>query len=123
MYIAGLGTAVPATRYSQEDGWEALKASSRFASLGTPARALLQRVLCGDSGVRTRHLALDSLDDAFEIDPDVLHRRFLQHAPALAAKAAAAALERAGVDPQPRGEQLRVEDFLAIARASETARA
>jgi len=98
MYIAGLGTAVPATRYSQEDGWEALKASSRFASLGTPARALLQRVLCGDSGVRTRHLALDSLDDAFEIDPDVLHRRFLQHAPALAAKAAAAALERAGVE-------------------------
>jgi len=37
--------------------------------------------------------------------------------------AAAAALERAGVDPQTRGEQLRVEDFLAIARASETARA
>jgi 16S rRNA (adenine1518-N6/adenine1519-N6)-dimethyltransferase len=37
--------------------------------------------------------------------------------------AAAAELERAGVDPQSRGEQLRVEDFLAIARASETARA
>ncbi|TYL50224.1 16S rRNA (adenine(1518)-N(6)/adenine(1519)-N(6))-dimethyltransferase RsmA [Agromyces mariniharenae] len=36
---------------------------------------------------------------------------------------AAAALERAGVDPQSRGEQLRVDDFLAIARASETARA
>jgi 16S rRNA (adenine1518-N6/adenine1519-N6)-dimethyltransferase len=27
-------------------------------------------------------------------------------------------LERAGVDPQSRGEQLRVEDFLAIARAA-----
>jgi 16S rRNA (adenine1518-N6/adenine1519-N6)-dimethyltransferase len=37
--------------------------------------------------------------------------------------AAAASLERAGVDPQSRGEQLRVEDFLRIARASETARA
>ena len=36
---------------------------------------------------------------------------------------AAAALERAGVDPQSRGEQLRVDDFLAIAQASETARA
>lgn len=39
------------------------------------------------------------------------------------AAAAATALERAGVDPQSRGEQLRVADFLAIARASETARA
>ena len=39
------------------------------------------------------------------------------------AAAAAAALERAGIDPQSRGEQLRVGDFLAIARASETARA
>jgi len=28
------------------------------------------------------------------------------------------ALERAGVDPQARGEQLRIEDFLAIARAA-----
>jgi 16S rRNA (adenine1518-N6/adenine1519-N6)-dimethyltransferase len=39
------------------------------------------------------------------------------------AASAAAALERAGIDPQARGEQLRVADFLAIARASETARA
>ena len=30
---------------------------------------------------------------------------------------------KAGIDPQSRGEQLRVEDFLAIALASETARA
>ncbi|WP_082590762.1 16S rRNA (adenine(1518)-N(6)/adenine(1519)-N(6))-dimethyltransferase RsmA [Agromyces sp. Soil535] len=28
------------------------------------------------------------------------------------------ALERAGIDPQARGEQLRIEDFLAIARAA-----
>jgi 16S rRNA (adenine1518-N6/adenine1519-N6)-dimethyltransferase len=34
------------------------------------------------------------------------------------AAAAAAVLERAGVDPQSRGEQLRVHDFLAIARAA-----
>lgn len=36
------------------------------------------------------------------------------------AAAATATLERAGVDPQTRGEQLRVEDFLAIARASQS---
>jgi 16S rRNA (adenine1518-N6/adenine1519-N6)-dimethyltransferase len=35
------------------------------------------------------------------------------------AASAAQALERAGIDPQARGEQLRVDDFLAIARASQ----
>jgi predicted naringenin-chalcone synthase len=100
MFILGVGTAVPATRYEQAECWHALKASSRYSALGAPARALLQRVLCGDSGVRTRQLALDSLDQAFEIDPDVLQRRFLAHAPALAARAAGQALERSGLAPR-----------------------
>jgi alkylresorcinol/alkylpyrone synthase len=100
MFVLGLGTAVPPTRYSQAECWDALRASHRFPTLGVPARALLQRVLCGDSGVRTRHLALRSIDEAFEIDPDVLHRRFLEHAPALAAHAAATALERSGLEPR-----------------------
>src|SRR5262245_27878575 len=97
MFICALGTAVPPARYSQVECWEAYRASSKFSVLGAPSRALLQRVLCGDSGVSTRHLALGSLDEAFEIDPDVLHRRFLQHAPALAERAAVAALKRAGL--------------------------
>jgi len=96
MFFTGVGTAVPATRYSQEECWEALCASPRFPAIGAPARALLQRVLCGDSGVRTRHLALASIEEAFELDPDVLEKRFLEHAPALAVRAAKVALERAG---------------------------
>ena len=34
---------------------------------------------------------------------------------------ASAVLERAGVDPQSRGEQLQVADFLAIARVASAA--
>ena len=98
MFILGLGTAVPAARYSQVECWEALCASPRFPAISGPARALLQRVLCGDSGVRTRHLALDSVEEAFEIDPDVLEKRFLEHAPALATRAAKTALDRAGIE-------------------------
>jgi alkylresorcinol/alkylpyrone synthase len=100
MFIRSVGTAVPATRYSQTQCWESFRASRRYGELGAPARALLQRVLCGDSGVRTRHLALGSLEEAFEIDPDILHRRFLEHAPALAARAASEALERAALAPR-----------------------
>jgi len=98
MFILGLGTAVPATRYSQVECWEALCASSRFPAISGPARALLQRVLCGDSGVRTRHLAIDSVEESFEIDPDVQEKRFREHAPELAARAARVALERSGID-------------------------
>jgi alkylresorcinol/alkylpyrone synthase len=100
MYLVGIGTAVPPKRYTQRECWEVLRRSARVLQLSAPARALLERVLLGESGIRTRHLALGSLDEAFEIDPDVLHRRFARHAPDLAARAAAAALERSGVAPR-----------------------
>jgi predicted naringenin-chalcone synthase len=100
MYITGLGTAVPAARYSQRQCWEAFRAAPQFPRLRAPARALLERVLTGEQGVRTRHLALDELADAFELDSDVLARRYFQHAPELATRAARAALERAGLAPE-----------------------
>ncbi|HET7197320.1 MAG TPA: 3-oxoacyl-[acyl-carrier-protein] synthase III C-terminal domain-containing protein [Burkholderiales bacterium] len=95
MFIQALGTAVPATRYSQRECWEALRATPRFAALRPPSRVLLERVLTGEHGVRTRHLALEHLAEAFAIDADVLARRFARHAPELAARAARQALERA----------------------------
>ena len=100
MFVTGLGTAVPARRYSQRECWEALRQSTHYARLGAPGRALLERVLLGEHGVRTRHLALDDLSEALEIDPDVQHRRFLEHAPELATRAARAALREAGLAPR-----------------------
>jgi alkylresorcinol/alkylpyrone synthase len=97
LFVTGVGTAVPATRYSQKQCWDALREAPQFGALAAPARALLERVLLGDQGVRTRHLALARIEDAFEIDPDVLARRFATHAPALATRAARLALSRAGI--------------------------
>src|SRR4051812_24192725 len=100
MFITGLGTAVPAKRYSQKACFEAVRVTPQFAPLRAPSRVLLERVLCGEHGVQTRHLALDSLDQAFELDADVLHRRFALHAPELATRAALAALDDAGAAPR-----------------------
>ncbi|HZE60579.1 MAG TPA: stilbene synthase, partial [Burkholderiales bacterium] len=100
MFITGLGTAVPAKRYSQHECLESLRASRPFASLTAPSRVLLERVLGGEHGVQTRHLALDSLDEAFELDPDVLHRRYALHAPELATRAARHALGDARTSPE-----------------------
>ena len=97
MFITALGTAVPENRYSQRECWSALRAAPQFASLRAPSRVLLERVLAGEHGVRTRHLALESLAEAFVIDPDVLACRFARHAPELATRAARTALSRAGV--------------------------
>jgi len=96
MFITGLGTAVPEKRYSQRQCLESLRASPQFARLAAPSRVLLERVLGAGEGVQTRHLALESLDEAFELDPDVLYRRYFAHAPELATRAARNALDDAG---------------------------
>jgi len=98
MYVTGVGTAVPARQYSQRECWEEFRRSPHYWSLGAPGRLLLDRVLLGEHGVSTRHLALDHLGDALEIDPDILYRRFLAHAPELATRAARAALGQAGLE-------------------------
>ena len=100
MFITGLGTAVPPRQYSQAQCWEVLRASPGVSRLRGPAKALLERVLLGDSGIATRHLALERLEDVLELDPDVLHARFATHAPVLAMQAASAALERARTAPR-----------------------
>jgi alkylresorcinol/alkylpyrone synthase len=95
MFITGVGTAVPPQRYSQGDCWEALQGSKQFAGLNLRARAILKKVLTGNNGIATRHLALESLDQAFLLSADALHERFARHAPLLATQAAQNALHDA----------------------------
>lgn len=100
MFIQGIGTATPETRYAQAECWAALRASSTWERFTPRSRALLEKVLTGPSGIETRHLALNRLDEAFELGPDALHARFARHAPALAAEAARRAIRDAELDPQ-----------------------
>jgi predicted naringenin-chalcone synthase len=95
MFVLGLGTAAPPQQYTQPECWEALRQSSRLPALTPRSRAVLKKVLTGDNGIVTRHLALEKLADAFELTPDALHARFRQHAPALATQAAEHALANA----------------------------
>lgn len=99
MFIVGIGTATPARRYSQQECWNTLKVSPRFREFTPRSQAILKKVLTGDNGIVTRHLALDNLDQAFEITPDVLHARFIEHAPRLAAQAGERALATAKIAP------------------------
>lgn len=97
MYFCGLGTATPPARYTKEDCLEAFQNSAWFARLDARAHFVARTVLQRDNGMQTRHLAVDSLEEVFQIDPNTLARRFLAHAPALATTAGERALAQAGL--------------------------
>ncbi len=99
MFLIGLGTAAPAQSYAQRDCWDIVQGTETYTRLSSRSRAILKKVLCGDNGIATRHLALDTLLEVFNPTPDVLQARFTKHAPALAAEAAQRALQDAGCAP------------------------
>src|SRR3954470_8744211 len=101
MFLSGLGTAVPERRYTQREGWEAVQRASQFCALNARSKATLQAILLNaESGIDARHLALERLDEAFDVDPDTLSARYARHAPALAAAAARRALADAELAPR-----------------------
>lgn len=99
MFITGLGTATPPWRYSQNDCLALVRTHPRVAALSPRARLLAEKILRHPHGIETRHLALSSLEEAFNLTPDALHQRFLEHAPQLVEAAAQDALQNAGLAP------------------------
>ena len=95
MFIAGIGTATPPTRYLQTECWETASTAPTVQQLSSRSRALLKKVLVGNNGIESRHLALNPLSEAFNCSPDALHARFSKHAPGLASRAAENALHAA----------------------------
>ena len=99
MFIQGVGTAAPRTRYRQSECWTVLQGSEAFARLAPRSRALLRKLFSGENGVESRALSLDPLADAFDLTPNALHARFEKNAPRLAAEAAQRALNAAHLRP------------------------
>ena len=97
MHILGVGTAHPPARYTKSECLAAFEKSAWFARLDGRAHLIARTVLQRDNGIESRWLAVDSLDEVFTIDPNTLSRRFLTHAPVLAAQAGERALVKAGL--------------------------
>lgn len=100
MHIIGLGTATPPARYTKAACLEAFRRSDWFGRLDDRAHLIAATVLQRDNGIEARHLAVDSIDEVFDIDPNTLSARFLTHAPRLACEAAERALAQAGLRPE-----------------------
>ena len=97
MHVLGIGTASPPARYTKAECLAAFERSDWYSRLDDRAHLIARTVLQRDNGIEARRLAVDSLDEVFTIDPNTLSRRFLAHAPPLAAQAAERALQRAGL--------------------------
>lgn len=97
MHILGVGTANPPTRYTKAECLVAFEKSAWFARLDLRAHLITRTVLQRDNGIEARRLAVESLDEVFTIDPNTLSKRFLTHAPLLAAQAGERALSKAGL--------------------------
>jgi alkylresorcinol/alkylpyrone synthase len=95
MFLNGLGTAVPPRRFTQAECWIALQESEQFYKLEPSSQTLLRKVLSGENGIESRHLAVEDLAHFFVMTPDALHERFTKAAPVIAAQAAERALAAA----------------------------
>lgn len=99
MHILSVCTASPPARYTKAECLAAFENSDWFARLDGRAHLIARTVLQRDNGIEARRLAVESLDEVFAIDPNTLSRRFLVHAPMLAAQAGQRAMARAGLVP------------------------
>src|SRR5215510_7215676 len=99
MFICGLGTAAPTQRYTQKECWNVFELSPLSKELNPRSRAIVRKVLTGNNGITTRHLALNNIEEAFELTPDAMHARFIKHAPLLAIQAAQRAMTDAAIEP------------------------
>ena len=97
MCFLGTGTATPAARYTKAECLEAFQNSDWFERLDARAHFVARSVLQRNNGIEARRLAVGTLAEVFCIDPDTLSKRFLDHAPVLAAQAAERALDSAGL--------------------------
>ncbi len=76
----------------------AFERSASRSRLDARAHFVGRTVLQRDNVIDARRLAVDGLDEVFEIDPNTLSRRFLAHVPVLPVLAAQRALAQAGLD-------------------------
>lgn len=103
MYFLGVGAATPEARYTKAECLAAFEQSDWYARLDTRSHLIARTVLQRDNGIEARRLAVDSLDEVFQINPNTLAQRFRQHAPALAIAAGQRALAAAGLEPDQMG--------------------
>jgi len=99
MFLQSIATAVPSAVFTQRQCWEISRNSPALHRLNRRSQLILRAILTGDSGIATRHFALDDITRTFDLSPDELNAGFRREAPRLAGAALSQALARAQLQP------------------------
>ncbi len=95
MQLTTIASAVPPTVLTQETSWNRLVDSGALTSLRPGSRALLEKFLLNDNGIRQRHLAVHDMDLLARADPSELNAIFEREVTALGESALQRALHQA----------------------------
>jgi alkylresorcinol/alkylpyrone synthase len=99
MYLHALATAVPPATFTPPQCWDLAQRSGVRSRLSRRSMLVLHSILRSDHGIAKRHFAVADVDRIFDLSADELNHAFRREAPALAARALTAALERASLRP------------------------
>ena len=97
MFLQSVAKATPPHCYEQSQVWNRIKEAPQVESLPLRSRALLEKVLCGDSGISRRSFVLPDPLALFAMGAEELNQHYEREAPKLAGVSLTEALERAGV--------------------------
>ena len=99
MFLQSLATAVPPAVFTQRQCWEISRNSPALNRLNRRSQLIVRAILTGDSGIATRHFALDDITRTFDLSPDELNAGYRREAPRLAGAALSRALAQAELRP------------------------
>ena len=97
MFLQSVAKATPPHRYEQAEVWNRIRGASQVQKLAPRSRGLLEKVLCGDSGISTRSFVLPDPLALFEMSAEELNHHYEREAPKLGTASLQQALEEAGV--------------------------
>ena len=98
MFLQSLASAFPGIRLTQPEVWEMIRSGPAMTLVGRRGARILESILLGDSGIETRHFAIDPAR-LFSLDAQSLNESFEKEAPDLGCLALEKAVRRAGLDP------------------------
>ena len=97
MFLESIASAFPAFSFSQPECYDFSSKSASVKSLDTRSKALLRKVLLGDSGIDRRHFTTVDPASIFEATAQELSEYFEKEAPKISCEALSKALENAGI--------------------------
>jgi alkylresorcinol/alkylpyrone synthase len=95
MFLRSIASATPAHAISQQDCFAIIQQSDWFSQCTPSARQLLEKIMCGASGIKQRHYATQDLPRLFSLDAQELNESYEREAPQLSVEALRKALEKA----------------------------